>query len=175
LRVAERDSDRGVIDLGMDTPRPNHDPFLAFIVRVHDTSESRDPLGFGVTLTVSGILISGFIIPKWQWFEDVTNQMSNAARAEGADPGLSWAVLFARATSDATEQRDAHLVAMEQDSDAGESGLLPTVHCIHLQKARIFGASSEVPILPTSGGMYWRGRLSEVSGWAAGTLGDLSD
>ena len=62
------------------------------------------------------------------------------------------------------------------------SGVLPTVtggllaredrttH-IHLSDARVL-ASGVSPLPP--GGMHWRGRLSEVSGWSFGHLGEPS-
>ena len=133
--------------------------------------------GPGVVLTLGGLVISGTIIPDWQWFDEV----EHAARAAFVvhvggsidDEHGGWARLFegaaesvakdhaerraAREVTEGLPDRYQRLVA-QQDR---------TIY-IHLTQARVMAPGASP--LPAAG-MHWRGRLSEISGWSFGHLG----
>jgi hypothetical protein len=156
---------------------PQIDQALQAMVGAIDAVTKSQDGGPGVVLTLAGLVVSGTIIPDWQWFEEV----EHAARAafvvhtEGSidDEHGGWARLLKGATEsvakDQAERRAArevteglpnhyrHLVARQDQ----------TIY-IHLAQARVVAAG--VSPLPAAG-MHWRGRLSEISGWSFGHLG----
>lgn len=98
----------------------------------------------GVTLTVGGAIISGVLIGRTKWTEEL------AEFGEGN--------FFAKAIRDANE---------ELTKPGGEDDDEPAFESfIHLREARFW--SPRGPI--TKQGSLWRGRLSEVQGWSLGVL-----
>ena len=156
---------------------PQIDQALEVVVGVINALTDRQDGGPGVVLTLGGLVISGTIIPDWQWFDDV----EHAARAAFVvhvggcidDEHGGWARLFqgaaesvakdhaerraARKVIDGLPDRYQRLVARKDQ----------TVY-IHLAEARVVAAG--VNPLPAAG-MHWRGRLSEISGWSFGHFG----
>ena len=129
-------------------------------------------------MTLGGLTLSGYLIPSWQWFGEVEETLSQAWLARGGDPDqTSMSTLFARLGREGqTADRDESIAAREA-IESLPSALQTTIYeasrpeHIHLREARIF--------LPGTGsmpgdGMYWRGRLSEVAGWAFGLLANSS-
>ena len=131
-------------------------------------------------LTVGGLVISGTIIPNWQWFDEV----EHAARAAFTvhtggsidDEHGGWARLFRGVSESLERDREEHLAAqnvMEGLSERYRHLLAQEDRTtyIHLSDARVLapGVSAFPP-----GGMPWRGRLSEVSGWSFGHVGEPS-
>jgi hypothetical protein len=93
-----------------------------------------------ITLQVGGFLVSGLLVSYEKYFESV---------------GLDFAKLFgaenmpkSRANGEASEQQPPSF--------------------IHLREAHIFHSASQ-PI-PASTSVWWRGRISEVSGFFLGVL-----
>jgi hypothetical protein len=168
-----------VDNLGMAQGRgvPQIDQALEAVVGAIDALTEPQDGGPGVVLTLGGLVISGTIIPAWQWFHEVDHSARAAfvVHVGGSidDEHGGWARLFKgaaesaandhaerRAAREATEglpDRYQHLVA-QQDQ---------TVY-IHLAQARVMAAG--VSPLPAAG-MHWRGRLSEIAGWSFGHLG----
>ena len=157
------------------------DEVLAILVSVINSSEKRVDEGPGVVLTVGGQVISGKVIPNWQWFEDVRNGSRDAFIAAGGDPEADheggFALLFREmaknlverakefaAAKDAVENLAPHFQQMIAEQD--------TPGFIHLHEARAYAPGS---IGLPANGMYWRGRLSEVSGWAFGLVSQQQD
>ena len=133
--------------------------------------------GPGVVLTLGGVVISGTVVPDWQWFDEV----EHAARAAFVvhtggsvdDEHGGWASLFEGVAESLVQARDEHRAAREATkhlSDRYQRLLAQQDRTtyIHLRGARVVAAG--VSPLPVAG-MYWRGRLSEVSGWSFGHLG----
>jgi hypothetical protein len=87
-----------------------------------------------------------------------------------------WARLLRGVSESLVRDREEHRAAQNAIAGLSESyrHLLAredrTTH-IHLSDARVL-ASGASPLPP--GGMHWRGRLSEVSGWSFGHLGEPS-
>jgi hypothetical protein len=133
--------------------------------------------GPGVVLTLGGLVVSGTVIPDWQWFDEV----EHAARAAFVvhtggsvdDEHGGWARLFKGVAESLMQARDEHRAAREATealSDRYQRFLAQEdrTNYIHLRDARVVAAG--VSPLPAAG-MHWRGRLSEVSGWSFGHLG----
>ncbi len=168
-----------VDNLGMAQGRgaPQIDQALEAVVRaINDLTERQDG-GPGVVLTLGGLVISGTIIPDWQWFDEV----EHAARAAFVvhvggsidDEHGGWARLFKGAAESLAKdhaERRAAREATEGLPDRYQRLLAQhdqTVY-IHLTDARVVAPG--VSPLPAAG-MRWRGRLSEISGWSFGHLG----
>lgn len=101
-------------------------------------------LEMGLTLFVRGQAISGMLISRDKWLDLLTN----SART-GTGTGTSD---FADAMLEVFRQRDLNLPA----------GQPITYGYIHLRNAQILNT------LRVDGGFLWRGRISEISGWALG-------
>jgi hypothetical protein len=156
---------------------PQIDQALEAVVGAIDALTEPQNGGPGVVLTLGGLVVSGTIIPAWQWFDEV----EYAARAAFVvhvggsidDEHGGWARLFRGAaesvTRDYAERRAAREV-IEGLPDRYRRLVArrdQTVY-IHLTEARVVTAG--VNPLPAAG-MHWRGRLSEISGWSFGRLG----
>ena len=156
---------------------PQVDRALETVVgAINALTELRDD-GPGVVLTVGGLVVSGTVIPDWQWFDEV----EHAARAafvvhtggSSDDEDGGWARLFKGVAESLVQARDEHRAAREAAgrlSDRYQRLLAQDerTNYIHLREARVVAAgASSLPVA----GMHWRGRLSEVSGWSFGHLG----
>ena len=156
------------------------DRALEFVVDEINSLTERQDGGPPVVLTVGGLVIGGTIIPDWQWFDEV----EHAARAAFTvhtggsidDEHGGWARLLRGVSELLVRDREEHQSAQNVIGGLSERyrRLLAredrTIY-IHLSDARVLAAGAGT--LP-SGGMHWRGRLSEVSGWSFGHLGESS-
>jgi hypothetical protein len=109
---------------------------------------------FGVTLTVNGVLLSGQLVGGKQYFEGIAEEFSSAFTdpqvAENIRGGIS-----------------AHgKIYVNNDGSYKQESPPPTF--VHLKNARVFH-NSGTPI-PTNRGVWWRGRIEEVSGFMLGEL-----
>lgn len=159
----------------MSDDQPNIDPALSLMVNTVNELTERQEDGPGVTLTVQGLIVTGMVIPDWQWFEDVEHQCHDVRRASGASADTTddgRALLFKTLRDELVEIRaQAKIVAaVTEDLPLRYQQALfnidRTVY-IHLRDARAIPTGSATPI-PTSDGIHWRGKLAEVSGWSFG-------
>ena len=149
---------------------------------VGEINSLAEPQGGGppVVLTLGGSVVSGTIIPDWQWFDEV----EYAARAGFTvhtggsidDEHGGWARLFRGLSESLVRDREEHRAVQNVVGGLSERyrRLLARedrTTYIHLRDARVLAAGAS-PLPP--GGMHWRGRLSEVSGWSFGHLGEPS-
>jgi hypothetical protein len=159
---------------GRGVPRVDH--ALEAVVGAINALIERQDGGPGVVLTLGGLVISGTIIPDWQWFDEV----EHAARAAFVvhvggsidDEHGGWARLFKGAAESLARdhaERRAVQGATEDLPDRYQRLLAQQdrTPCIHLTEARVV-APGVSPLPPA--GMHWRGRLSEISGWSFGHL-----
>jgi hypothetical protein len=156
------------------------DRTLEVVVSEINSLVERQDGGPPVVLTVGGLVIGGTIIPDWQWFDEV----EHAARAAFTvhtggsidDEHGGWAGLLRGVSEMLVRDREEHRAAQSVIGGLSEryrrvlAGENRTTY-IHLGEARVFTAGVS-PLPP--GGMHWRGRLSEVSGWSFGHLGEPS-
>ena len=170
---------RWVNNLGMAQGRdiPKIDQALEAVVGAIDALTEPQDGGPGVVLTLGGLVVSGTIIPAWQWFHEVEHSARAAfvVHVGGSidDEHGGWARLFkgtAEAVARDHAERRAALQASEGLPDRYRRLVAQqdqTVY-IHLTEARVVAAG--VSPLPAAG-MHWRGRLSEIAGWSFGHLG----
>ena len=159
---------------------PEIDRALEVVVSEINSLTERQDGGPGVVLTVGGLVIGGTIIPDWQWFDEVEHVARAAFTVHTGgsidDEHGGWARLLRGVSESLVRDREEHRAAQNAIAGLSESyrHLLAredrTSH-IHLSDARVL-ASGAGPLPP--GGMRWRGRLSEVSGWSFGHLGEPS-
>ena len=155
---------------------PEIDETLANLVEVIDRMSPPKSEGPGVILTLSGLVVSGRVIPHWQWFDEVEHASRAAFTVHTGgsidDQHGGWAGLFKGVSESLRQDRDAYAAARDAVQALSErhqrrlADIDPTWF-IHLRDARVFSPGGAG--LPGNG-MHWRGRLSEVSGWSFGLL-----
>lgn len=133
--------------------QPASDPADWFLQSLVDMA-NRSGLEVGITLQVSGLLVSGMLVSGKQYFEGFASEFSSAFSDQEAARGVRESF-----------SRHGEKYKLEAEGDPHR----PAPVYIHLKQARFFSTSGE-PI-PRNRGVFWRGRLSEVSGFILGTLG----
>ncbi len=129
------------------------DWFLQSLVRIANSSDS----GFGITLQVSGMLVSGYLVSGRQYFEGFAADFSGLFDDTGAAGAIR-------------DTLSAYGKIYDPQAD-GEDIVPPQF--IHLQDARFFSTAGH-PV-PGDGGVWWRGRLSGVGGFSLGRLSVISE
>lgn len=147
-----------IVDAEGSPPQPSHDWFLESFVRM--VNESASGLEIGLTLQVGGFLVSGIMVSGPKYFEgfasDFTSPIADKEAAERIRQSFSgYAGIYKAAPSENTDT---------ENSESRSSG----PGYIHLKEARFFNTSGK-PI-PGNRAVWWRGRLSEVSGFILGNL-----
>jgi hypothetical protein len=127
---------------------PDADWFLQTLVSIaHNGPE------FGLTLQVSGFLVSGTLVGGAKFFEGFATDFASGFPEDQ------------KADVKKTMLSPAELIYKNEPAE-GEDRPLPGY--IHLKDARFFNTSGK-PI-PGNRGVWWRGRISEVAGFVLGTL-----
>lgn len=105
-------------------------------------------VGSSVTLTVGGSLISGQIMGRVQWIDELMDHYGDL-------------------TSGLRAFRESWVEVVDEIQKAEVAGPYDTM--IHLKNARWYsdGTGSGIPVE----GAFWRGRLNQVQGWTLGSLG----
>jgi hypothetical protein len=122
------------------------DWFLQALVNIANAGD----VEIGMTLLVGGFLVSGKMIGGARYFEGFANDFA------GGFPDHAVAEDIRKSFSEYGEI---------YKTDAGNP---PVPAYVHLMEARFFNTAGN-PI-PGNRGVWWRGRLSEVSGFMLGTL-----
>jgi len=130
-------------------PSAQHDWFIQSLVNIATVA----PLSFGVTLQVSGLLVSGYLVSGKAYFEAIGEQIVGgfAQNAALADEMRKMFATFESAYPSDPSQTDR-----------------PVPQFIHLQNARFY--STDGKPVPSDEGVWWRGRISEISGVVVGIL-----
>jgi hypothetical protein len=149
---------------------------------VGEINSLSEPQGGGppVTLTLGGSVVSGTIIPDWQWFDEVEHAAGAGFTVHTGgsidDEHGGWARLFRGVSASLVRDREERRAV--QDVVGGLSERFRRLLAeedrasyIHLSSARVL-SSGGGPLPP--GGVHWRGRLSEVSGWSFGHLDEAT-
>ena len=156
------------------------DRALEVVVSEINRLVERQDGGPPVVHTVGGLVIGGTIIPDWQWFDEV----EHAARAGFTvhtggsidDEHGGWARLFRGVSESLVRDHEEHRAVQNVVGGLSERyrRLLAQedrTSYIHLNNARVLAPG----VGPLQGGMHWRGRLSEVSGWSFGHLDEATN
>ena len=134
-----------------NNPTDHPDWFLQSLVSI----VNKNPIDFGITLQVAGFLVSGNLIGGAKYFEGFASDFASFLK-DDAEAAETVKKVF-------TEQGSS---IYKTEGDEAEDSPPPTF--IHLKNARFFNTSGN-PI-PGNRGVWWRGRISEVSGFILGTL-----
>lgn len=137
---------------------PDHDWLLQELVGIVNATG----VGFGITLSVGGMLISGILVDGEKYLEGL------AAGFEGVDSGGS--TLGASLGSIPRRYKELYRRSDPDDPsvEPGEAINEPPVY-IHIQDAQVY-APGGAAATPTGKGTWWRGRLSRVDGFWLGCL-----
>lgn len=120
---------------------------------------NRHGLKQGMTLMVSGLVISGTLIGGKEYFEALAEEMASVVTdVDTREAVRRWVSRYG-----AIYDRDEK----EPDKETAEE-LPPPPSFIHLGDARIW-LPGDFPV-PTSRGILWRGRLTSVDGFIVGEL-----
>lgn len=128
---------------------PEVDWFLQSLV---DAANGCDRTVIGITLQVGGFLVSGMLASGRMYFEEL---------------GADYASTVSEETAEMVRETFAKCGEIYKSTD-DENPDLPQPTYVHLKEARLFNAAGK-PI-PENHGVWWRGRLSEVSGFCLGIL-----
>ncbi|MGC0151184.1 gas vesicle accessory protein GvpU [Chromobacterium vaccinii] len=120
------------------------DWYLQTLVRLVNAN----PIEFGITLFVDGLIVSGFLISGSKYFEGLAEQIAKASGQELADAFTASPKEVYSASNDEEGQPD-----------------LPGF--IHLREARVF-LPGQKPI--PADGTLWRGKLVSISGFNFGAF-----
>lgn len=135
------------------------DRLLLMLVNiVNDAGE----LEIGITLDVSGVIVSGLLISAQRYFELLNEAVQTAGSPESA--GLREALGDAFMAMAKSYRADEFTVETEAEQVALE---LVLTSYIHLRNAEVHAPGGPGHLAPA----LWRGRLSQVSGWSLGALG----
>jgi hypothetical protein len=134
-------------------PSAQHDWFIQSLVNVANVA----PLSFGVTLQVSGLLVSGYLVSGKTYFEAIGQQIVSGVSQNAA----------------LTDQMRKMFATFESayPNEPGQSER-PVPQFVHLQNARFY--STDGTPVPSNEGVWWRGRISQISGIVIGIL-NVSD
>jgi len=113
-------------------------------------------ISFDVTLTVDGFLVSGHLVSGKAYFEGVSSEMADAFKKSAAE--------------EASESIRSYFLSFGNVYDnIQEDPNRPLPVFIHLKGAKFFHNSGAA--IPKNRGIWWRGRISCVSGFCMGSLG----
>jgi hypothetical protein len=153
-----------------DATRPDHDwsapdSVLTVLVDAANAHVERDGKSVqALTLTVGGLVVTGNLIPAWQWFEEL-----HVAAGVPPSDEPSWLQAMANTYRENAETvREAYSLSVQEQTDEHVAALDHETHFIHLRDAKIMTPAGS---MPTGDGWFWRGRLADVSGWMLGSLG----
>lgn len=127
------------------------DWFLASLISVVNQSGSK----LGVTLTIGGSVVSGNLCSGKAYFDAVGVTLG---KAWGDNPG-----------ENSVQESIASYGGIYSPPSDGSDKKAPPPTFIHLENAQVWAPGIATPI-PSNGGVWWRGRLSEVAGWSLGVL-----
>lgn len=121
------------------------DWFLQDLIEIANSGK----ISFDITLTVSGFLVSGTLIGGKEYFEGFGEEFSFGLKGEAADKVKA---------------------AFAKNGEVYDAQKAPSMqpNYIHLKNAHFFHTSG-TPI-PENRGVWWRGRVSEVTGFSLGVL-----
>ena len=139
------------------------DPVLATLVEVanHEKCEDETPVEIHITVVVGGATVTGVLTSNAKWFEaqPMLNSYAEGLREDAAEQNAVMSALESLEDIDPHWRRAIHAEA--------------SVGYLHLRNARFFAGPNLVPSKNgNSDGMFWRCKLTDVSGWALGSIGE---
>lgn len=138
---------------------PPSDALLHYLVQLTD----HIGLGFGITLTVNGVLVSGQTVPGSKFFAETQDRFRPEVKESfgTSAPTDKFFELFKDLYPDLSEDLDPSEISFQAED-------LPNF--IHLKDVRVFTPGQDsVPSARTES-VSWRGRIANVDGFWFGTL-----
>lgn len=114
----------------------------------------------GITLSVSGGIVTGTLIGGEKYMELVMDHTSKVKMLGDPDGNIRKAIL---------SSYEQFSTIYKKPEGAGDDYQRPPRGYIHLKDARYLFEKSTVP---SSGGFLWRGKIKDVSGFSIGSFGD---
>lgn len=114
----------------------------------------RTKLELGITLSVHGIIVSGFLISEEAYFRGIAERITEDRETPSETKDL---------LTDFIHQLQEGLKTKSDDS---ERSLLPEF--IHLREAKMYPSQGKG--IPSYGEALWRGRISSVDGFSLGEI-----
>ena len=128
-----------------------HDPTRDWMLSTLNTIVNNNNITIGITVVVSGIIVSGHLAGGKEYFDAIGSEFSSILSS--ASVGDSFLSLAER--------------IYNSESDHVKNGPLSADY-IHIKQARFYNSAGAV--LPQSEAVWWRGRISEVSGYSLGII-----
>lgn len=132
-------------------PAPEMDWFLQTLV---DDVASRG-VEIGLTLHIAGGIVSGTLISGDKYFKGIAEEVGAGAESDDDVPSQ-------------LSQIWAQYAEIYSPAEGNSSDQQPPSMFLHLKEARFHLPGA--PAIPENRGVFWRTRLSEVSGFAVGVL-----
>ncbi|WP_416149438.1 gas vesicle accessory protein GvpU [Salipaludibacillus sp. HK11] len=129
-------------DKEIDLYNDNGDPTIEYLVELCNTAGYT----FSVTLSIKGSIVTGKIIGRKQYFEEMSHLFERDGLEVIAEGYKEFSKVF-----DAEED-------LEED--------MKTPYHIHLKDAKYVSSNGLFP----QNGMMWRGRIKEIDGFSLGNL-----
>lgn len=129
-----------------NTPTTNNDWFLSSFVRMVNDGNG---MTIGISLVTHGFIVSGFLCGGKEYFKGVGEEISEVFNGS-------------------KEVAENYAAVGEKIYSKDDTYVDKPIDYIHLKDARFFSTAGE-PI-PKNRGVWWRGRLSEISGFSLGLL-----
>jgi hypothetical protein len=126
------------------------DWFLQSLVNMVNASSFE----FGVTLQVSGMLVSGYLVGGQKYFSGFASDF------------LAGIDNFEEETKQTIQSNFEAYGNVYKTPEEGQE--VPPPQMIHLRDARFYNTAGNA--IPANRGVWWRGRLSEVGGFILGNL-----
>jgi len=148
------------------TVRQDPDVVLLAIVDGINAQEEHQE-GFPITLLVKGTVLTGKIVPNWQWFEEMeTGPEPTGESDDGEADGFMKDLADQFAEQNRLRQSAYETPARDWTEEQRKAHDTETKF-VHLTGASLLLGGGVMA--PTSGGRF-RVRLSDVDGWASGQL-----
>lgn len=128
-----------------------HDPSKDWFLSTLNNMVNSNNITIGITIITHGYIISGHLTGGRQYFEAVGNEFSSLLNSENVEDSLTGL---------------ANRI-YNNESDNVKNGPLSSDY-IHIQDAKFYKAEGSPIGADTM--VWWRGRLSEVSGFSIGVV-----
>jgi len=120
-------------------------------------------LSLPVTLAIKGMIVTGSIIS----FDDYMLGICSEFESGGSLDAMVGEGIRAALEAVRNSNNEPQLSEFDQESVEGSDLSVERRECIHLKDAKIFVGNN---LIPTNRGVFWRGSLDEVDGFAFGNL-----
>lgn len=151
-------SEEGAVPIPSPEKLPSHvqDWLLSQLVSLVNDFQ----LEFGVTLNVHGTIVSGTMIGGKQYLEEMAGLMGASSTSEQGD-GTTFEQVMA-------EFFRSWIPLLDKRKGTDDEIPAPAPRYIHLRDARtLMGGGT---IVPSKGGVLWRGRVAAIDGFSLGSL-----